>query len=126
MKLHLDTPEGRNTVTGYGKGYVAINHHRHETSLVLLPDLLETYRARLLEHQNVVRAEVTTAAPLSDDRRKVIERSLAQVTGRTVVLTTRVAPEMIGGLVARIGSTVYDGSVTTQLEKMRQRLVAGG
>ena len=94
--------------------------------LVLLPDLLETYRARLLEHQNVVRAEVTTAAPLSDDRRKVIERSLAQVTGRTVVLTTRVAPEMIGGLVARIGSTVYDGSVTTQLEKMRQRLVAGG
>ncbi|MBA3902476.1 MAG: hypothetical protein C0522_02185 [Rhodocyclaceae bacterium] len=38
MKLHLDTPEGRNTVTGYGAGYVAINHRRHETSLVLLPD----------------------------------------------------------------------------------------
>ena len=93
--------------------------------LVLLPDLLETYRDRLLEHQNVVRAEVTTATPLAADRARAIERSLAQATGRTVALTTRVAPEMIGGLVARVGSTVYDGSVTTQLEKMRQRLAIG-
>ena len=93
--------------------------------LVLLPDLLETYRARLLDHQNVVRAEVTTATPLAADRTKAIERSLAQATGRTVALTIRVAPEIMGGLVARIGSTVYDGSVTTQLEKMRQRLAIG-
>ena len=85
--------------------------------LVLLPDLLETYRARLLDHQNVVRAEVTTATPLAADRTKAIERSLAQATGRTIALTTRVAPEIIGGLVARVGSTVFDGSVTTQLEK---------
>jgi F-type H+-transporting ATPase subunit delta len=93
--------------------------------LVLLPELLETYRERLLEHQNVVRAEVTTATPLAADRASAIERSLAQATGRTVALTTRVAPEMIGGLVARVGSTVYDASVTTQLEKMRQRLAIG-
>ncbi len=93
--------------------------------LVLLPDLLETYRARLLDHQNVVRAEVTTATPLAADRAQAIERSLAQATGRTVALTTRVAPEIIGGLVARVGSTVYDASVTTQLEKMRQRLAVG-
>jgi F-type H+-transporting ATPase subunit delta len=93
--------------------------------LVLLPDLLETYRARLLEHQNVVRAEVTTAAPLAADRAQAIERSLARATGRTVALTTRVAPEIIGGLVARVGSTVFDASVTTQLEKMRQRLAIG-
>ncbi len=93
--------------------------------LVLLPDLLETYRARLLEHQNVVRAEVTTAEPLAADRAQSIERSLARATGRTVTLTTRVAPEMIGGLVARVGSTVFDASVTTQLERMRQRLATG-
>jgi F-type H+-transporting ATPase subunit delta len=93
--------------------------------LVLLPDLLETYRARLLDHQNVVRAEVTTATPLAADRTQAIERSLAHATGRTIALTTRVAPEIIGGLVARVGTTVYDGSVTTQLEKMRQRLSIG-
>ena len=38
MKLHLDNPGSRNLVTGYGAGYVAINHRHHETSLVLLPD----------------------------------------------------------------------------------------
>jgi F-type H+-transporting ATPase subunit delta len=91
--------------------------------LVLLPELLASYRERLLEHQKVVRAEVTTAVPLGTDRTQAIERGLARLTGRTVALVTKVDPSIIGGLVARVGSTVYDGSVTTQLQKMRQRLV---
>jgi len=91
--------------------------------LVLLPDLLASYRERLLDYQNVVRAEVTTAVPLAADRTQAIERGLAQVTGRTVTLATKVNPSIIGGVIARIGSTVYDGSVTTQLEKMKQKLV---
>lgn len=91
--------------------------------LVLLPELLASYRERLLDYQNVVRAEVTTSVPLAADRVKAIERGLAQVTGRTVTVATRVNPSIIGGVVARIGSTVYDGSVTTQLQKMKQRLV---
>ena len=91
--------------------------------LVLLPELLASYRERLLEHQKVVRAEVTTAAPLAADRAQAIERGLAQLTGLTVSLATRVDPSIIGGVVARIGSTVYDGSVTTQLQKMKRRLV---
>ncbi|MCU1383495.1 MAG: putative synthase delta chain, partial [Acidobacteria bacterium] len=48
---------------------------------------------------------------------------LAALTGRTVLLTTKIDPAIIGGLVAQIGSTVYDGSVTRQLEKMKERLV---
>ena len=91
--------------------------------LVLLPELLASYRERLLDHQKVVRAVVTTAVPLGADRAQAIERGLAQLTGRTVTLATRVDPSIIGGVVARIGSTVYDGSVTTQLQKMKQRLV---
>ena len=90
--------------------------------LVLLPELLASYRERLLDHQHVVRAEVTTAAPLAGDRVKAIERGLAQLTGRTVTLATKVNPAIIGGVVARIGSTVYDSSVTTQLQKMKRRL----
>lgn len=93
--------------------------------LVLLRDVLLSYRERLLDYQNVVRAEVTTAVPLAADRTAAIERGLAQRTGRTVTLTTRVNPSIIGGVVARIGSTVYDGSVTTQLQKMKQRLTEG-
>ena len=80
--------------------------------LVLLPDLLAAYRERLLDHLKVVRAEVTTAVALPADRAKAVEQSLARVTGRTVMLDTRVDPAIIGGVVARVGSTVYDGSVT--------------
>jgi F-type H+-transporting ATPase subunit delta len=93
--------------------------------LVLLPDLADAYRERLLDYQKVVRAEVTTAAPLSGERAAAIERSLAAMTGRTVRVATRVDPSIIGGVVAKIGSTVYDGSVTRQLEKLREQLVAG-
>jgi len=91
--------------------------------LVLLPDLLASYRERLLDYRKVVRAEITTAAPLAADRAKAIEASLAQKTGRTVHLDTRIDPSIIGGVVARIGSTVYDGSVTRQLEKLKASLV---
>jgi len=90
--------------------------------LVLLPDLLAAYRDRLLEHQHVVRAEVSTAWPLEPERINAIEQSLAQLTGRSVRLSTRVDPGLIGGLVARVGGTVYDGSVTTQLDRMKRRL----
>jgi F-type H+-transporting ATPase subunit delta len=90
--------------------------------LALIPDLLATYRARLLEHQHVVQAEVTTAAPLTPEREGQLRDRLAQVTGRPVTLTTRVDPAIIGGIVTRIGSTVYDGSIAAQLARMRDRL----
>lgn len=91
--------------------------------LVLLRDLLAAYRDRLLDHRHVVRADVTTASPLDAPRAQAIQQGLARLTGRTVMLATKVDPSMIGGLIARIGSTVYDGSVTRQLEKMKKRLV---
>jgi F-type H+-transporting ATPase subunit delta len=90
--------------------------------LVLLPDLVVAYRERLLDHQNVVRAEVTTAVPLGADRAEALEQRLSRVTGRTVRLAMKIDPAIIGGVVARIGSTVYDGSVTRQLQKMKERL----
>ena len=90
--------------------------------LVLLPDLLQSYRDRLLDHRNIVRAEITTTTPLAADRVKAIEASLARASGRTVTLSAKVDPAIIGGVVTRIGSTIYDGSVTRQLEKMRERL----
>jgi F-type H+-transporting ATPase subunit delta len=93
--------------------------------LALLPDLLEAYRERLLDHLKIVRAEVTTAAPLLPERRLAIERQLTEAAGLRVTLTAGVDGSLIGGLVARIGSTVYDGSLVTQLAKMKRRLVEG-
>ena len=90
--------------------------------LVLLPDLLEEYRRRLLDHENIVRAEVTTAAPIGEAKTRAVAESLAVATGRTVTVAARVDPSIIGGVVARIGSTVYDGSITTQLQNIKKRL----
>jgi F-type H+-transporting ATPase subunit delta len=90
--------------------------------LVLVPDLLAGYRDRLLAHRNIIRAEVTTTEAVPAERAKAIEANLSRSTGRTVFLTTKVDPAIIGGVVTRIGSTVYDGSIARQLEKIRESL----
>ena len=92
--------------------------------LVLLPDLQDEYGKRLMDHLQVVRAEVTTAVPLPPERVEALRSALARKTGRSVTLTTAVDPSLIGGIVTRIGSVVYDGSVRRQLEKIRETLTA--
>ncbi|MEQ1572963.1 MAG: ATP synthase F1 subunit delta [Vicinamibacterales bacterium] len=92
---------------------------------VLLQDVAAVYRERLMEHQKILRAEVITAVPLAAGRAEQLRQRLSQATGFTVTMTTTVDQALIGGVVARIGSTVYDGSVATQLAKMRQRLLQG-
>ena len=91
--------------------------------MTLVPELAAAYRERLLSHQNVVRADVTSATPLSPEKTRALEDSLSKVTGKKVELSLSVDPDLLGGVVARIGSTVYDGSVKTQLTRMRQELV---
>lgn len=91
--------------------------------LALIPDLASAYESRLMDHAKVVRASLTTAVAMPDDRVSALKQGLAQVTGRQVQLETKVDAAIIGGAVARIGSTVYDGSVTTQLQKVKERLV---
>jgi F-type H+-transporting ATPase subunit delta len=88
----------------------------------LLPDMVAVYHERVMEHLKVIDAEVTTAAPLAPDEAVRLQQRLAASTGRTVTMRTKVNPAIIGGVVTRIGSIVYDGSVATQLESMRQRL----
>ena len=94
--------------------------------LMLLPQILRLYRERLMDHRQVIRGEVTTAAALSPDKLRSLEQGLQQATGRKVILESRVDPSIIGGVVTRLGSTVYDGSVTTQLQKLKQSLIEAG
>ena len=91
--------------------------------LALLPEVASAFRERVMDHQKIMRGTVTTALPLEPDKVRALEQGLARATGRTVVLDQRVDPSIIGGVVTRLGSTVYDGSVVTQLEKMKQALV---
>jgi F-type H+-transporting ATPase subunit delta len=90
--------------------------------LVLLPDIVTSYQNRLMEHAKVVRAEIVTAIGLPADRVAALQQGLAHATGRQVQLESRVDPSIIGGAIARVGSTVYDGSVTRQLQKMKEAL----
>jgi F-type H+-transporting ATPase subunit delta len=90
--------------------------------LSLLKDVSATYRDFLAERQNVVHAEVTSAEPLSKERVHAIEQRLATVTGKRVSMTTKVDKDILGGVVARVGSTIYDASIATQLKKIRERL----
>ncbi len=90
--------------------------------LALLQHLLDAYRKRLMEHLGIVQAEVTTATALSPERLQAVEQALAKATGKQVRMTALVDPTIIGGVVARVDSTVYDGSVTRQLELIKERL----
>lgn len=90
--------------------------------LALLPDIVRFYRARVFEHLGVVDAEVTTAQPLSPAQEAAVRQRLA-AGGGDVRMTTVVDPDVLGGVVTRIGSTVYDGSIARHLERMRQALL---
>ena len=90
--------------------------------LSVVPGLADAYRRQLMEHRRVVRAEFTTAAPLSPENVAELQQRMARALGRHVTLTTRVDPALIGGAVARVGSVVYDSSVATQLARLRERL----
>jgi F-type H+-transporting ATPase subunit delta len=94
--------------------------------LELLPEIAAVYTERLLEHQNVVQADVITAVPLSPEAAERLQASLRSATGKQITMRVSVDPSLLGGVIARVGSTVYDGSVRTQLKKMRDQLVAQG
>jgi F-type H+-transporting ATPase subunit delta len=88
-----------------------------------LDELLTVYRERLLSRQRIERAEVRSATALSPEVTAALEQRLSAVTGNTVKVAATVDPTLIGGVMAKVGSTVYDGTVKTQLEKLRKQLV---
>lgn len=100
-------------------------HMAAEGKTPLIRSLVGVYRARLRVHERIVDAEVTTAVPLTSDRAAALQASLATATGKQVTMTTKVDPSIMGGVIARVGSTVFDGSVTRQLERMRLQLREG-
>jgi len=67
-------------------------------------------------------AEISSARPLSEDGKRELESQLERLTGKKVRAHYSSDPELLGGVVVRVGSTIYDGSVRGQLEKMKQEL----
>jgi F-type H+-transporting ATPase subunit delta len=76
----------------------------------------------LEERAGVVTAHVTSARPMADAARKDLEEVLGRITRRRVQLTFETDESLLGGIVTRIGSTIYDGSVRNQLARLGQEL----
>ena len=74
------------------------------------------------ERSGVVAASVTTARPMPEELKNALQQTLAEATGRKVTLSFTTDETIIGGLVARIGSTIYDGSVQGHLERLSEEL----
>lgn len=89
-----------------------------------LADVARAYRTRVMEHQRVMDAQVVTAAPLPEAQRTSLVTALSAASDADVRLQETVDPDIVGGIIARVGSVVFDASLTRQLEKMRQRLLA--
>ena len=77
------------------------------------------------ERRGLVSAQVTSARELPEGERAEFERNLEKLTGKKVTVSYSIDKEIIGGVVTRIGSTVYDGSVKTKLENLREQLING-
>jgi F-type H+-transporting ATPase subunit delta len=91
--------------------------------LMLLSQIADVFLERAMAARRVMSADVVTAVPLGDARRAEVAQALSRASGCEVTVRDRVDPSIIGGIIARVGSVVYDGSITRQLEKMRQRLL---
>ncbi|HEX3722533.1 MAG TPA: F0F1 ATP synthase subunit delta [Nitrolancea sp.] len=87
-----------------------------------LPQIVEVFHALVLEDRGVVIANVVTAVELQPDELELIRARLRQMVGKEIQISTGVDPEIIGGIVVRIGDMLLDGSVRTQLKQLRQRM----
>lgn len=89
-----------------------------------LDQMLRALSRELDLRTNIVSAEVTTARDISEQEKTMLRDKLKAATGKDVRLQFRTDPNVIGGVVTRIGSVVYDGSIKNQLAQMKQRLMS--
>ena len=90
--------------------------------LGLLPQIAEAFQELVDEERGVAHAQVLTAVELSDDERQALARRLSEITGKQVTVHPHEAPEILGGLVARIGDELIDGSTRSKLEALKRQL----
>jgi F-type H+-transporting ATPase subunit delta len=97
---------------------VLIDHRR----IAMLDDMVRQFEVELDTQLGFTEAEISSARPLSADERRELEGRVERMSGKKVRAHYISQPELLGGVMVRVGSTIYDGSVRGQLEKMRQEL----
>lgn len=97
---------------------VLIDHRR----IAMLDDIARQVETELDTQLGFVQVEIASARPLSPAEMRELESQVEKMTGKKVRAHYVSRPDLLGGVTVRVGSTIYDGSVRGQLEKMRQEL----
>lgn len=90
----------------------------------LLDEITALLKTELNERVGFAEAQVTSARELSAEERSTLEAQVAKVTGKTIRAKYARDPQILGGAVVRVGSTIYDGSVRGKLQKIKQKMMS--
>ncbi|HJT01348.1 MAG TPA: ATP synthase F1 subunit delta [Terriglobales bacterium] len=101
---------------------VLIDHER----IPMMDQIVSQVEAELDRRLNLAQAEITSARDLSPEEKRVLEAEVGRLTGKQVRASYFRDPNLLGGAVIKVGSTIYDGSVLGQLNKIREHLVEAG
>jgi F-type H+-transporting ATPase subunit delta len=116
LKQLIDRTQPQQTTANFLKTLL------HNQRLAQLPEINLKFAEILDQRAGLVAATVTTARPVPDEIQARLSEKLVSVTNKKVRLNFEQDPELIGGLVTRIGSTIYDGSVRSQLQQIKERM----
>ncbi len=100
---------------------VLIDHHR----IISLNEIAQQFERELDSRLGFTEAEISSARELSPEEKRALEQQIERVSGRKVRARYATDRELLGGAVVRLGSTIYDGSVRGQLERLKQELSSG-
>jgi len=100
--------------------FLIIDHRR----TLMIPELAKAFQTVIRERQGFAEATVTSAAEMNDAQKKDLTQSLEKKTGKKIEAKYAVDKGLLGGVVVRIGDTVYDGSLRYRLNVMRVKLAA--
>lgn len=117
----LDGIAQKQGMTRQARNFIAIvTDHRR---LPLFSDILKQVERELSERLGFADAEVSSARDLADPEKQLLEAEIAKLTGKRVRASYLRDASLLGGAVVKVGSTIYDGSVKGQLERVREQLV---
>lgn len=110
--MQTSQPEARNL------GRLLVERNRTQDA----PMIAEMFDDLVREDRGIVVADVTTAEQLSPEAQAMVRERLQRLVGKQIEMRLEVDPSIIGGIVAKVGDSIIDGSVTSQLRKLRTRL----
>jgi len=95
-------------------------------NLSMIGDIVEGYQQLLDRYRGIEQARVTTVIPLDDEDKLRLGEQLGAIVGKKVIIKPEVDSGLIGGVVARVGGKLIDGSTRSKLEALKRELVGGG